>query len=426
MNIKKLIITMIFIVVIVIIVIIAVLLNTQLTVDNENTNEDEKINSEKVFREIRSVDDYQEYYKVKQLVEILYQYNNDLLKENSTDNANKIMNLLNEEYIKYANITDTTVNELLGKKEVIVYVNDMFKYMQENNVEIFFINIDIIENENITNQYISVVIDTNKDTYSILLNDYVEEKYGNIENGNIVGNIEFPQIEENENNKYENIEISQSKYITDIFNTYFNKVINANEIAYQEINEEYRNERFGEISNFNKYVDENKEILEQTKLKEYAVRAYDDYTSYICKDNNDNIYIIRMDKNNNYEVFLDSYTIVMQEVENEYSSSSEPEKSKYHIENLLDAIVRNNYEYVYSKLNETFKETNFQSIEKFKMYFEPVVVEKIETESQYIDEDMEIYEYKIIFKNLETGAENSLNAFIRIGENMEFEWSFSV
>ena len=64
-----------------------------------------------------------------------------------------------------------------------------------------------------------------------------------------------------------------------------------------------------------------------------------------------------------YSVVLDTYTIDLPEFIEKYNSANEKTKVGLNIQKVFDAINNEDYEYVYNKLDNTFKQTNFKTVQ---------------------------------------------------------------
>ena len=127
-----------------------------------------------------------------------------------------------------------------------------------------------------------------------------------------------------------------------------------------------------------------------------------------------------------YNVIMDMYTIELDDVIQKYNEMDVPNKSIYNIEQIVSAINNKDYEYIYSKLDETFKSTNFPTFESLKKY----ILEQFYYTNKI---DSKKYEYVgnvgivgITISDLDGNKEEILNKkfFIQLGEGTNFTLSF--
>ena len=89
---------------------------------------------------------------------------------------------------------------------------------------------------------------------------------------------------------------------------------------------------------------------------------------YVCVDENGKYYIFMEEEVGKYSVVLDTYTIDLPEFIEKYNSANEKTKVGLNIQKVFDAINKEDNEYVYNKLDNTLKQTNFKTVQEFKNY----------------------------------------------------------
>ena len=98
------------------------------------------------------------------------------------------------------------------------------------------------------------------------------------------------------------------KYLND----HKNNILNDIEEAYNSLNKEYREKRFGSLDKYQKYV--NNFITMSTysmEVDKYSVSSMSGDKIFNIYDKSGNQYIIREKSIMNYEVYLDEYTVVI-------------------------------------------------------------------------------------------------------------------
>lgn len=81
-------------------------------------------------------------------------------------------------------------------------------------------------------------------------------------------------------------------------NDYINKALNYPELAYNLLDEEYRNKRFESIEDYKIYISDNKKHIENITMVQYGEKDKENYKEYTVVDNFDNYYTIKEKKNN--------------------------------------------------------------------------------------------------------------------------------
>ena len=129
-------------------------------------------------------------------------------------------------------------------------------------------------------------------------------------------------------------------------------------------------------TNFQNYNNENKESITYAGINKYQVVENSDNKEYICIDENGKYYIFVESGIGKYTVVLDTYTIDLPEFLTKYNSSNERIKVGMNIQKVFDAINDKDYEFVYNKLDSSFKQNNFKTLSEFKDYAEKNFVGK--------------------------------------------------
>ena len=125
-------------------------------------------------------------------------------------------------------------------------------------------------------------------------------------------------VDEIEIKKHYDINEINYKYVleNDVVKIYYNEFRNdmlfdRNE-AYNLLNEDYRNERFGSLEEFNNYLDGFvSEALYSNSVDKYSVNYVNGKKVFNIIDDSGNQYIIKENSIMNYEVYLDEYTVII-------------------------------------------------------------------------------------------------------------------
>lgn len=232
---------------------------------------------------------------------------------------------------------------------------------------------------------------------------------------------------ENEYNKLTIQAVTEDSLLSNYLEDFKYNALHHLDDSYNSLNEEYRSKKFGSIENYEKYIKNRYDILNNIKLNKYKINKYDNYEQYICLDQYENYYIFNKLPDMSYSVILDTYTIDLPQFLEKYNKANDGEKTGLNIDKFIEAINQKDYEYAFNVLDSSFKENNDMSnINEFEEYVKHHFFEKngvghisAEKEENYI-----IYKAKIIDKSLNEESKN-ITFVMKLLENTDFVMSFS-
>ena len=239
------------------------------------------------------------YYRVNDNGENVKFVNEDYIK-------GRIYDLLSENYINKNNITKNNVYSYVENiTENVNFCMLDAKVIKNDNINQYIIYgfIESAENEFITNKYYIINLDENNNIFSV---EPISKKYDNL-NDISVDNV---KIEKNENNKIPTVKINSETQCKNYLTEFKRMMLSNQEVAYEYLDKDYREKRFGNLNQFKNYINKNKDELKSLSVSEYLVNVYDDYTEFVCKDNSGIIYIFEAETPLKYTVNLDTYTII--------------------------------------------------------------------------------------------------------------------
>ena len=231
--------------------------------------------------------------------------------------------------------------------------------------------------------------------------------------------------------KYECNEFSMVSVTTEnLLNLYFNHFKDTSyqniEEAYNLLEEEYRKKRFGSIDAFNEYI-QNNENFSESYLTRYDVNTFDEYTQYVCIDQNGKYYIFNETSVMDYDIILDTYTIDLPQFLEQYNEASAEQKAYMNVQKVYEAINNKDYNYVYNKLDNSFKQNNFATIEEFEQYVQESFLENTEIEgSVKVSDSGQYYVCTVQTVNNDTGDQKEETIIIKLNEGTDFVMSFTV
>ena len=431
------------IIVIIIIIIIAGLLiyklrgNILYGIDEEGDSGVEYTTDETLKRvNIRS-----NYYIVQNCVNKYYMYyaymfgNNDMgdIDFGSRDDNIKIFyNMLDKTYVEENNITTNNISTKFQEiKDIVINITDMYVSERKNNINLYIVQGTLREKVSgtISDFKVMVKLDRINTTFSILPQDYVTAKYNKIAQGEIIEIDVEDSIQKNTDNMYDSITIGEEDYINDIVRKFKEEILYNKKLAYNHLDEEYRNLRFNGIEDFMSFAKNNVTKYVTLKVDKYQKTQQKDYTQYVILDKNGNYYIFKMTDVMKYTLILDTYTIDIPEFVKKYEESTVQEKVILNINKFRQAINDKNYKYAYNLLADSFKSNNFKTQADFENYVKTKFFENNEFSYQeFKDEANTYYTYKVKITDSSGKSNNEIvkTFIILLEEGTDFKLSFNV
>lgn len=423
-------------------------------------NQDQEIKDEETVEgaydfesdKINVVQSRSDYYIVQKCVEMYYRY---MLSDNTEENLKKLSSLIDEEC--------TEKPEEIKKglpynnyNQIKIDINKMYVNRININISMYLVYGNIIDTtKNTTSNFaVGVKLDSNNNTFSILTYKYLQEKgLLNIDESKVVQLKQIDKIENKEYNIFKKVYITEEEYVKYIFETFINRMLYNIEEAYSNLDSTYSNKRFENLQNFKKYAESNKDLYlsfnnskqygdfndmydymeylythKTLELSSYQVKKYDDYTQYVCIDQNNNYYIFREKSIMQYTVILDTYTIDLPEFTEKYESAKDEEKVLLNIQKCFEAINNKDYNYVYNKLDQTFKNNNFKTLADFEKYMKDNTFDSNTVSSSNGKVQGNTYMYDITIKDSSGKDTNTIKKtfVMQLKEGTDFVMSFGV
>ncbi len=386
---------------------------------------------EPVGAPIEKVTDRNNYYMVENCVKKFYSYYSSIYenKNHEEEDIEKTYNLLDKEYIDYKNISEENLDTILLEiNESVVNIYDMYVSEQSEDIYVYIakgILREKLSNE-LSNFQIMVKIDLNNKTFSILPQDYIEANYPEIKIGDALTIKQLNNIEKNRNNSYVFEEISDEAYMVDLFLRYKEEVLYNQDLAYEKLDEEYKNIKFATLKVFKEFAINNKERHSQMELEQYKVSKQEDYTQYIGMDQDGYYYIFRETGLMEYSLILDTYTVDLPEFLEKYNNAIHVDRVGYNIQKVLDAINYKDYEYVYNKLDFEFKAVNYTTLESFEKTIKTKLFDlnEVKKVKSYTEGSTHVFKLTITDTNDNT-KEQDMTIVMKLLEGTDFVMSFS-
>ena len=369
------------------------------------------------------------YYKVKTSIE---QYFNSLNKETyyrrdddggyllapDEDINLNIISYLSKEYINKNNITTKNLNnyiKLLDGSQTIEII-DMKTKLGENADKYLVRGIAVNSDYELTEEfYLYVILDNKNETFAI-------EPINNISDISKIEIINEDQnIEKNGINTYTDYSPSLSDILNNYITRYKTLALAVPDIAYNYLDEQYREKRFGNVENFKQYVQENRNTIKQTRavayLSEYLYNK-EFVIEYKIYDQFGRIYVFDEKDELNYKIKLDTYTIMSDEDYNYYINATNLEKVEANIDDFFQMINARDYTAAYSVLSDGFKSTYFKTESSFESFMKQTLYDNCQIDfGNFSDKISGVFTQYVEIKN----GNNNNDKKIRMNIVMQLE-----
>ena len=302
------------------------------------------------------------------------------------------------------------------------FVAKRMNYLQGNNVMTYSVE-GILNN---TTKYFIVRVDMRNMAFKI--EEIEDGKYNRLDEIKLEDNE--ANITSNENNSFKYEAVSDENMCRRYLEDFKQKELNNPEEAYELLDEEYRKERFPTYTDFQEYVNSLRNRIQYSSLLKYDVEIKENYTEYILVDNYNNSYTIRTNGIWDYTILLDNYTIKVDTYEEDYSKLDTSQKIQANVYIFLQMINTKDYSHAYELLDGTFRNNNFDTLDKFKEYVNENFFDYNLNTTGNIDIDNEgstyIYTTKIKSGVGSAAESKNLTIIMQLREGTDFVMSFSL
>ena len=417
------------------------ILNT--TTDNGEIKivEKEIVQTEKERILLKQMNEMSEYLSVKRSLEkyiseintnnskyFIYNSVGDYVKTATVKEISaNIYNLFSEEYIRKNNINASNAYKFVYEIDnQSLFTPVKVKKICTGEFVTTYAVYGVIQNldyELITEEYLILNISEINSAFSIEKLNTKEELENYVAK-------EIENIFENENNTYKISKNNHESIIKDYNSDLKRLMLGCPEVFYNNIlDSEYRDKRFGNINNFKDYVKELEDDIKQINIEQYRfIEDDNDCITYIVADQHEKLYIYKQNRDIwDYSVFLDDYTVILDLEKERYKEYDKIDKSGNYLRTFINMINTKDYEKAYLCLDETFKQSNFKTIEEFKKYLEDNIYDINLFEME--DSDAKIYEYYVfeckIINAKDKNQSKKVTFVVKPGEE-DFDISFSI
>lgn len=424
--------------IVLLIIIIGVLITINLMQENENTGDktneisENSISSNTINTSTQDEPNDNAFFTIENCVQTYYKYiysqyegtNFDTMVEgisNEEEKKNAILSVLDTNYISENNINaDNVLNLGEGINNYVKFAGTDYKVVSGQRIDTYAIVGKLYENmKEISSNGFIVRLDKENLAFSI-----EPVQVDNIDEIQITTN-EIP-IEANNFNTFTYENLSEDELVTKYFADYKRQVIGNANAAFEMLDTEYREKKFEDVTEFGKYISDRN--IQTAFLESYQINNYDEYTQYVCLDQYNNYYIFNVSNVMNYKVLLDIYTLDLPEFIERYNRANNGERAGLNLQRAFDAINNKDYEYVYNKLDDTFKENNFPTLNEFEEYItENFYNSNNVTYSNYKSSGgLHMYDATIVDAENEKSSPITKTFIIKLLDGTDFTMSFNV
>lgn len=214
--------------------------------------------------------------------------------------------------------------------------------------------------------------------------------------------------------------------ITRYLEYYQNMVLYDTKDAYDLLNDDYKNKRFGSYNSFEKYVNDYNQTIENLTLEKYGMSYGETTTKYIAQDTKENYYIFECKSVLDFDIQLDNYTIEIDDYKAKYNALTDQQKAAICLSNVIQMINTKDYENLYKKVDETFRSKNFPTIDEFKNYINNryYYYNIVSNTQARMDSNIYVLSFDISSGNNTSAETKKANLLIQLVNDTEFKISF--
>lgn len=355
----------------------------------------------------------------------------DYSNEQKSEAKKELLSMIDEEYINANGLNENNIQEKFGtyNENGNLYINHIYMSEESECITTYFVYgyIKYINTNEIEEFNLMVQLDSKNNTYSILPYDYMVSKgYDKLKLGEEF-KTNISEIKNRTYNKFSYINIKEEDYVIDLLDSYKNNLLCSVEKAYDTLDEDYRNKRFGNIEEFKKHIIKNKDDIMFINLAGYSVKEKNGYKEYICLDKRGNYYIFKQTAILEYKLLLDTYTIDIDSIISAYDQGNNEKKTLLNSRKFIEAINLKDYSYAYNLLDTNFKNNYFQTQDIFENYIKQVLYEKNEIKSYEYNENQNVGVIKLTINNkLDENQSKEFAIVMKLKEDRNFTMSFQI
>ena len=344
-----------------------------------------------------------------------------------------IRNIFSNKFIEEYKINDNNILSYTGVDQVSntkinsTYIISDMLYTVKDNIYIYIVKgkYRFSNWSNYRELNLMIVLDDTNEKYVLFPDEYLKKKnYSNLKENDIL-KLDNTILSSEKVTSFSRVSLDDKEYSNELFAEWKEKIIYDKKDAYSKLNNQYKEKRFSNYNSFTDYLSNKKYI---PTINQYRVYSKDDYTDYICTDQYNNYYIFRVQGGvMRYTVFLDNYTVELESFKENYDKSDDSGKIAIQTGKFKQMLNLKDYNAIYSKLNEKFKDNNFKTVSDLKKYLDEKIYNINTIEIQEITQKDDYYVCNGVIRNQQNQNEQkSIVIAIKLIGSNEFELSFSI
>ena len=265
----------------------------------ESEEEEEENTDQETSKTLQNVTDTHQYFILKQCMSLYY--NSKKIKSN--------LNIIDEEAIKFLNITEENAKNLIGNIEKPLFVIDEIYSQKIDLNKRAYIIYHRVENGDATykNSAIIIKIDSKKHIFTIYPYEYLaKNNMLNLKEKDVL--ILSENIENRAVNYYSDMNLNDEDIIKELYERFKFDLIKDTENLFKTLDETYKKAKFENYNDLKNYIQNRSEEFTNDKIESYSSKKYTNSTEYLVKGENRD-YIFRVKNIMDYTYMLDTYTI---------------------------------------------------------------------------------------------------------------------
>lgn len=403
----KIIIILLLVLAIVAIGIIIILMQSNI----DEVIEQQGINLEASY-ELEKVDRANFYITIKNIVNQYYYYSRNA----------------NQEALQAVTVQESQNIQELANTDNFIVKDIYYTDLLENGVG--YIEATYTDANNTSNSlYLKIYLDFQNQTFQIEQVNQTDYETA-LEQGIQETDRENNTIEKNQYNQFqEALNVVEEDILSLYYEKYVYISINNPQESFEMLDEEYRLEKFNnDIQTYVDYLNLNIEDMRSDSVTSYTEQEENGYTKYEVQTTNGKTFIIKEFDFMQYSILLDNYTVQSEEIVEEYNNLSSNSKVARNIRNIFTMLDNQDYEQVYSHLDNTFKQNNFPTIEQFEEYARNTFFETNYLGEMRAIQQGNIYVITVPYKERASAAaeERQKIFFMQLLDGTDFVMSFEV
>ena len=373
--------------------------------------EQQGINLEASY-ELEKVDRANFYITIKNIVNQYYYYSRNA----------------NQEALQAVTVQESQNIQELANTDNFIVKDIYYTDLLENGVG--YIEATYTDANNTSNSlYLKIYLDFQNQTFQIEQVNQTDYETA-LEQGIQETDRENNTIEKNQYNQFqEALNVVEEDILSLYYEKYVYISINNPQESFEMLDEEYRLEKFNnDIQTYVDYLNLNIEDMRSDSVTSYTEQEENGYTKYEVQTTNGKTFIIKEFDFMQYSILLDNYTVQSEEIVEEYNNLSSNSKVARNIRNIFTMLDNQDYEQVYSHLDNTFKQNNFPTIEQFEEYARNTFFETNYLGEMRAIQQGNIYVITVPYKERASAAaeERQKIFFMQLLDGTDFVMSFNV